>query len=410
MGFENLKTKQYELLEYLQHHGYSSYTIKKISMIIRDIISNGEQNGWNTYNDVYHSYENAGYTKDYLREKRYCVRVIKHFDLEGKLPDHSTRSYRMESSEYENLPDEFKELISFYRQHETKRGKKESTIYHESLNAISFFCAMTDKNVRSLEEITENDVISFFRTEDGTQLRGCSYKKNIAAVFKAGLDWKEDPCRKILSFLPAFREYRKIIQYLTLEEVNLIKDTLHLVDNRLSLRDRAIGSLLLYTGLRSCDVAGLLQSSLDWENDIIHIIQKKTDVPLELPLTTTVGNAIFDYLCNERPPSEDEHVFLSEIIPYRPLTSGSIWNITKRIFKAADIRQNPSDRQGTHIFRHHAASHMLESGIARPVISRIFGHTSPDSLDSYLMADFKHLKECALSVEAFPIKKEVLAI
>ena len=60
MGFENLKIKQYELLEYLQHHGYSSDTIKKISMVIRDIISNGEKNGWNTYNDVYHSYENAG--------------------------------------------------------------------------------------------------------------------------------------------------------------------------------------------------------------------------------------------------------------------------------------------------------------------------------------------------------------
>jgi len=53
---------------------------------------------------------------------------------------------------------------------------------------------------------------------------------------------------------------------------------------------------------------------------------------------------------------------------------------------------------------------MLENGVARPVISKILGHTSPDSLEPYLMADFKHLKDCALSVEAFPIREEVLPL
>ena len=53
---------------------------------------------------------------------------------------------------------------------------------------------------------------------------------------------------------------------------------------------------------------------------------------------------------------------------------------------------------------------MLESGIPRPVISRTLGHTAPDSLEPYLMADFRHLKECSLDVGQFPVPEEVLAI
>ena len=35
------------------------------------------------------------------------------------------------------------------------------------------------------------------------------------------------------------------------------------------------------------------------ENDLILINQEKTDVPLKLPLRPVVGNAIYDYICQE---------------------------------------------------------------------------------------------------------------
>jgi len=64
----------------------------------------------------------------------------------------------------------------------------------------------------------------------------------------------------------------------------------------------------------------------------------------------------------------------------------------------------------TYIFRHNLASSLLENGVPRPVITQALGHTAPDSLEPYLRADFVHLKECAISVESFPLAKEVLAI
>jgi len=147
---------------------------------------------------------------------------------------------------------------------------------------------------------------------------------------------------------------------------------------------------------------------IDWSEDLIRVKQQKTDVPLELPLTAIVGNAIFDYITKERPKTGQAEIFLSQCHPYEALKSASLSSIANKIMKAAYIRQGKGNRRGFHIFRHHLATTLLGNGIPQPVISRTLGHTSPDSLDPYLSADFPHLKECSLSVERFPLRKEVM--
>jgi integrase len=211
-----------------------------------------------------------------------------------------------------------------------------------------------------------------------------------------------------LAFLPALRETRKNVQYLTSEEIQKVKDTLADGENTITLRDKAIGIIALYTGLRGCDIAGLTLGNIDWDRDLIYIRQQKTEAPLELPLTAVVGNAIYDYLTSERPYTESRYIFVSQLKPYKQLKNKSILNVAVRIMKAAGIRQSKGDRKGFHIFRHHFATTLLGNGVPQPVISRTLGHTSPDSLEPYLRADFSHLKECAISIERFPVPKEVL--
>lgn len=147
--------------------------------------------------------------------------------------------------------------------------------------------------------------------------------------------------------------------------------------------------------------------SIDWTNDRLHIRQQKTDVPLELPLTAVVGNAIYDYLTKERPQVDHLEIFISQCHPYAGLKSRSLSNVANKIMKAANVRGANGDRKGFHIFRHHLATTLLGNGIPQPVISRALGHSSPASLDTYLSADFSHLKECSLSIEQFPLRKGV---
>ena len=69
--------------------------------------------------------------------------MISRFDLKGEFPDRSRGSYVFENESYVGLPDEFKELIDYYRVRETERGKKGTTIYHEASQKriySLFFC------------------------------------------------------------------------------------------------------------------------------------------------------------------------------------------------------------------------------------------------------------------------------
>ena len=270
-----------------------------------------------------------------------------------------------------------------------------------------FFLSLQQKGINNLDKITEEAVLSLFMSPDETLLRSCSYKKNIAAVLKACIPYHPETCPRLLAFLPALRETRKNIQYLTSEEFQKVKDTLAEGENLLTLRDKAIGMLALYTGLRGCDIAGLTLDAIDWDRDFIDIRQQKTEIPFELPLTTVVGNAIYDYLTSERPHTESRHIFVSQHKPYDRLKNRSIGNVAALIMKAAGIRQSKGDRKGFHIFRHHLATALLGNGVPQPVISKTLGHTSPDSLESYIRADFPHLKECSINIERFPVPKEV---
>jgi integrase len=407
MDFQNLLEYHQELLSYMESNEYSELYIQRFRDEIGWILRNAETKQWASYTDIYLEYTHVPHSKDYLRNKRTIIGAIEQFDLYGNYPNGRRRHMLFSRGAYHLLVPEFQELIDFYCEAEEKRGKKGTTIYSESHHAASFLLALQENGADSLEKVTEDQVISFFVSEEGVLIKSCSYKKDIAAVFKAGLAWNANECNRILCFLPSLRETRKNIQYLTHEEISRIRAALDDCRNSLTLRDRAIGMLLLYTGLRSCDVAGMTLDAVDWENDRIHFHQQKTGVPLELPLSAMVGNAIYDYLSSERPNSGESYLFLSLTRPFTPLDSRSIGNITGKIMREAGIRLSPGMRKGTHIFRHHVASALLGSSIPQPVISRTLGHTAPNSLEPYLRADFIHLKECALDISGFPVAGEV---
>jgi len=391
----------------METNGYSKTYVDRFKREIKKILVAVDSKEWSCYRDVYLEYTKTLHSPDYLRGKRTIIGAIEQFDVHSRYPDGRCRHKLFERGAYPLLSPEFKSIIDHYCKAEKKRGKKATTIYTESHSASTFFLSLQQKGMDSLVKITEEAVLSIFMSPDETLLRSCSYKKNIAAVLKACIPYHRQTCPKVLTFLPALRETRKNIQYLTSEEIQKVKGTLADGKNPLTLCDKAIGMLALYTGLRGCDIAGLALDSVDWGRDLIYITQQKTEFPLELPLTAVVGNAIYDYLTSERPHTESRYLFVSQNKPYEHLKSRSIGNVAVRIFKAAGIRQLKGDRKGFHIFRHHLATALLSNGVPQPVISRTLGHTSPDSLEPYLSADFLHLKECSMSIERFPVPEEV---
>jgi integrase len=405
MDVQNLQNKYPQLITYLESTGYSNLYIAGLKREIRRILHQAKLKGWKTYTDAYLAYVATSNSPSYLRGKRTAIGALEQFEIRGLYPNRCQRHQILRVSSYDLLPQEFKSVIDHYRGSE--KIKKEATVYTESHNASTFLLSLHQKGMDSLDKITESAVLEIF-FQNGKLCRSCSYKKNVAAVLKTCIPFfPKNTCARILTYMPGLIEKRKNIQYLTQEEVSKLKAALTDPKSTIVLRDKAIGLLALYTGLRSCDIAGLTMADIDWVGDLIRIRQQKTDIPLEIPLRATVGNAIYDYLKLERPRNGHPEIFLTNCPPYTRLQSKSLSNVANKIMKAAGIRTKGGDRKGFHIFRHHLATTLLGNDVSQPVISRILGHTSPASLNAYLSADFLHLKQCALSIACFPIGKEV---
>ena len=164
----------------------------------------------------------------------------------------------------------------------------------------------------------------------------------------------------------------------------------------ISLRNKAITLLALNTGLRAIDICAIRLRDIDWEHNCISIVQQKTERRHNIPLTEAIGNALVDYLLNERPQSDSDIVFLRAQAPCAPLMSHTgIRRILFNVVNDADIEAK-GRVYGTRITRHSAASRMLRKGIPLPVISEMLGHGSKDSVMIYITTDDAKLAECTL--------------
>lgn len=188
--------------------------------------------------------------------------------------------------------------------------------------------------------------------------------------------------------------FKRIIPTLTDEEFDRIKNVID--QEEVSLRDGAIVLTGLSCGIRACDLIKLKLSDIDWSNETISFRQSKTGNIVRLPLTATVGNAIARYLCEERPATENDYLFVRQLAPFDPFADhASCHAIVTRVFRKAGISKD-SRIFGMHMLRHNAASTMVRNQVPIETIAAILGHSSPDTTDIYITTDEERLRECVL--------------
>jgi len=406
--FGNLATNYPNLISKMRASGYSDYYITGVEREISFIMSQWEDEGWSSYEDVIRYYESVAVSAGALEKRCTYLRIIVDFCTDGKHPN-GKWSMLVRNDAYTKLTPEFQRLVDGYKTISRKRGIKESSIKTISQNSASFLLAMQKSGITRLADISEEAVIGRFVSKDGEPLKSCSNRKFIAAFFRDCTPIDQEGCKKALSFIPIMKGRAKNVQYIKPNEAQAILAVLDDTSNSLSMRDRAIGKLAYYTGMRSCDIVALDLSAIDWRLDIIAVKQQKTERPLDIPLSAVVGNAIYDYLAYERPSVDCPALFITTGRPYKRMHSTSLWCVSVTIMDKAGIRQSKGDRRGLHLFRHKVATSLLGNGVPQAVISEALGHSSPESLETYLSADIIHIRECALSIARFPVGKGVFA-
>lgn len=340
------------------------------------------------------SHINSGNTERYHHERTLSyIRTIKFIESYLKngyveySPAYNYAMFPLKSAAMKSLFDK-------YIQELNDRKLKQNTIEGYRRFVFYFLDFLENKGYTSVLQMNNGDVIAFITLICSERYQPTSLGSQMPGL-KILLQMQYET-KKYLEELPKhLPKKHEILQIYSQEEYNQIINYIENSDN-ISFRNKALAIIALDTGLRAIDICNLKLSDIDWEHNFIHITQVKTSRSQYIPLSSNIGNAIVDYLLNERPVSNSEFLFLKSLAPFTPLMSHSgIRGILFNVVNDADIPKN-GRIYGTRITRHSTASRMLKKGIPLPVISEALGHGNPNSVLIYLTTDNAKLAECTL--------------
>ncbi len=167
----------------------------------------------------------------------------------------------------------------------------------------------------------------------------------------------------------------------------------------MSFRDQAIILLALDLGLRSVDIACMRMDCVDWDRELVTVVQHKTGVILAHPLLPEVGNAIYSYVMLERPRDNGgtPALFLRAQAPHTPLTR--IGHVVSRAIRGAGVRPLGGGAMGSHTLRYTLVHRLLGScRVPHHEITQILGHRSASSDTPYYSVEEENLRKCALDL------------
>lgn len=186
----------------------------------------------------------------------------------------------------------------------------------------------------------------------------------------------------------------------TILSTDEINKTIKAIDTsaKFGKRDYAIILLLAKLGLRFSDIKNLKFENINWQMNIINVVQHKTKKIVTLPLLENIGTAIIDYIKNERPNVASKYIFLnSSNINFSEKESFN--HVVKKYLKLANIDISERKYIGTYSLRHSLASSLLQKRVPLSTISAILGHSDINNTAIYLKVDVESLRECCLDLE-----------
>lgn len=414
MDISYLKFNFQKLIEHLEKNNYQKDAFWLTRRCINLVLTFGPTA--ESYEEIFwNEVQQRGYKPNESRFKAFMVYLgnVKRFHIEGKLPDRKVHGCLFPRKPLETqLTEEYQALVRFHKEEQlSHQFISDKSIYIRTRALIGFLSYLQDSDIFSLNDISESSVLAFFH--DGEkQKRGkdfCSLLKRAFEFIKTyhQEEYVKTNVTKIINWLPHIKSGEKPYPYLEKEEFEKIRAVLLDEGNKLTHRDRLVGWILFFWGLRGTDIISLTSGNVDWRNEAVSLIQSKTGEPLSLPMNVHIGNELFDYLTMERANAELEGPILRQQRS-TDRSLGTVAGILSKIFKIAGVRQNTVG--GLRLMRHNLVTTLLGQSTACEVVSSIVGHRSPESLKHYADSDIDHLRACALSIEDYPMPPNYFSI
>ena len=383
-----------------------------------------QHNRWSVYNPIinYHRENGTDYCSDELLEslcKKHEVRYSQGKVSRKYYRSFVTAAFRIRS--YVNTGEvdfsivkdskvykpwaEYQKLIDAALR---ETGVSQNHQYKLSVIMRQFFCFFEERH-KSVAEMADRDFIDFIPevAKKNPNNMNCVLRSLRCLIQYLN----EHHLAKINVDLRVFRPKappHRLIAPFTQDDITAI---LGVIENNSQTpkRDAAIILLAFNSGLRCADIRNLHLHNIDWKKEEVRIVQKKTGISLSAPLNGKTLNAIASYILEERPKSEDSHVFLRAYPPYEAIKSTSPLDyMIDKYCRLASI--DKIEYRSFHSLRRAFGTELAVAEVPVTSISQMLGHRDMGADNAYLSFNHTQTSLCASDFSEVPITKGVYAI
>lgn len=377
---------------FLEEHEYRKDTIQSystyVSKFLRSTYCNEKERNFKQQIDEFLATEATSAPQNF----KYCrAALYVYYKYSTKVP------YPKKTKE--NLVKQIEDLLTGFQEFQKDvKHLSEATSVSEVSHVRKFLYAMYQKSA------------DFFKVEDIHTVDICNYISRDVAYLKASTKGKiATSIRNFFRYLrfarmavdesifkiplsPAIWKLNSIPTVLNESEFQALPASFNRKTPN-GIRDYAIALCFLELGLRCAEVANLTLDDFDWKNGIVNIKNTKTHSDRALPISSTFGEAIVNYLQQSRPASKNRVLFVRfSHVQGDPMGRQQIRGVMRRAYKRVGINESVT---GTHILRRTVASNIYKQGATLKMVADILGHESLESTAIYTKINTDALFEAA---------------
>lgn len=291
------------------------------------------------------------------------------------------------------------DLIRYFEFHNQTEGKSPKTIswYNQSLGLFERYVVREGLSLR-IRDISEPEVRAFIAhlqtkakwadrpASNGDQLLSAAGIQNRVRALKAFFAWlhregyTED---SRLEHLRNFKAPQKVVNVLTEDEIERVLGHIDQLDP-IGGRNYAIILLMLDSGLRLSEVAGLQAGNMDLEGAFLKVLGKGAKERI-VPFGASAQKALWRYAHHFRPePVGTDGFFLKS--DGKPMTADALRSVFKRLARTSGVT-----RLHPHLCRHTFATCYLMNGGDVFSLQQILGHTTLEMVRRYVSLASAHV-------------------
>ena len=284
----------------------------------------------------------------------------------------------------------FDDVICEYEAYLQQTGKTQKDVRRCVLLTARFLSCAEQMRCTKLSDLSAQHVYAGFQ-ESTSKI---SFRMKVGAFLRYAHTYNHIAI-DLSCIIPSVTKHTAVPSVYSPEEIERLLASLDRT-TEVGKRNYAVILLIARTGLRASDISELTFDSLHRNKGTIEIVQRKTKVPLSLPLTDEIIAALDDYINNGRSQFEDEHIFLN-LRGYGVLLPANIGAIVHSSFIRSGIERKGRG-SGSHCLRASLASALLTEGNDFYTIQRVLGQRCIQSTKSYVKTDVELLRISALPV------------